>query len=453
MVAVAAPQSPIPLRTERLYVGIDVGKENHVAAFYSAYLQRKYGHYTAIPTIPVANSRLDFERLVAQIQLHAPLDRCIVIMEKTGHYHLPLLQYFQEQGIEVYLVHVQKRPRKQKNDRRDAQGLANMGFTQVELGVQPDSPEQEIHRVRPISETAQSLRGLTEYRADLARQITRARNQLTAISDTLFPEFVLIFKDVNNPTARIFREKYPTPAAVAAASLDDLKACQIWRYPGKAALERLQALAKQSIGIKEPGRIRAQVLQQSLLIRQLRTLEENEEAVRAEIATIVVETREGQILMSLGAFVGTLAAGEIIAAIGSIENFESAGKLKGYTGWNPIEDQSGKSRNGMVLSKGGNRMLRDTMFLVAMRAVKDDTEWRKIYLRLVERQCPFDAKQGKRKGRMRPLSRIIGQIANMIYKFLREDFDLIAKTPPGTDALQPALYNRETHRSHINRRR
>jgi len=448
-------QSPIPLHPEYYYAGIDIGKDAHVAAFYSTYLQRSVGHYSACPTLPFTNSRLDFERLAGELQRYAPLSQWRVLMERTGHYHLPLLQYLQEQGIQCYTVHVQKRPRKQKNDRRDAQGLANMVYRQIELGALPDDTEQEVRKVMPISEVAQSLRGLTQYRYDLTKQIVRTCNQLTAISDLLFPEFALIFKDPNGLTARIVRERYPTPVDVVAVSLDDLKDCRLPKStrPGNAALEHLQELAKGSIGITDPGRVDALVLQQRLLIKQLRVLQDNEEVIKAKIAAVVSATREGQILLSLGSFVGTLAAGEIIASIGCIENFASAGKLKAYTGWNPIEDQSGKSQNGIALNKGGNRMLRQTMFLVGMRAVKDNTEWRGIYQRLVIRQCPFDAKLKRRKGRMRPLSRIIGQISTMIYMFLRADADLVAKATPGTDPPKPMLYTRDVHRSHINRRR
>lgn len=366
-----AVQSPIPLR-QRLFVGVDVGSDTHVAAFYSRSLQNKHGHYNTCPTMPFANTRLDFERLVARMQHYAPLELCTVIMEKTGHYHLALLTYLQEQGVSVYLVHVQKRPRRQKNDKKDAQGLANRGYTQLELGAMPDSPGQELHRVRPISEVVQALRSHTQYHYDLAKQMVRAKNQLIAISDQLFPELRLIFKNVNLPTARIFRLRYPTPADIAAAELSDLIACRketASTRPGKAALLRLKELAARSIGSTSPDLLRALVLRQELLIRHLHTLEESAEKIKAEITVLVPQCREGQILLSFGDFMGHLAAGEIIAQIGTIENFPRASKLKGYTGWHPVEDKSGKSKNGVVLAKTGNRMLRKTMYLVGLRAV------------------------------------------------------------------------------------
>jgi transposase len=456
MVAVQQ-QAPVSLHPDFFYAGIDIGKDNHYVAFYSTYLQQKCGHYTACPAFSFANARLDFEHLASEMERYAPLTQWRVLMEKTGHYYLPLLQYLQERGIETYLVHVKKRPRKQKNDKRDAQGLANTAYRQLELGAEPDDAEQEVHRVAPTCEAARALRELVQYHDDLSKQMVRILHQLTGICDLLFPEFSLTFKNVNLPTALVFREHYPTPRDVAAASLSDLRACRLpgSTRPGNAALNRLQGLAAHSIGIADQAQIGALILRQSLLIKQLHILETNDEEIKAAITAIVESSREGQIITSLGAFVGSLAAGQIIAAIGSIDNFEKPGKFKAYTGWMPIEDQSGKSRSGMVLSKGGNRMLRKTMWLIGMRAVngKHDTEWLSMYEDLVERQCPYDAKKRRRTGKGRPLSRIIGQIATMIYRFLKDDAEIVANTPPGSLPPPVICYDRNVHRSHIHRRR
>src|SRR5581483_322848 len=297
VVAVSQQQSPISLVNDPLYVGVDVGNDSHVAAFCSRYLQRKHKTFTKYPTMNVANSRLEFEHLVAKMRIYAPLDQCIVIMEKTGHYHLPLLQYLQERGVTVYLLHVQKKPRGQKNDRIDAQRLANTGFAQLELGAQPESPDKELHQVRPATEISIILREATQYYRDLARQIVRDKNQLTAIGDQLFPELSLIFKDINGPSALVFRERFPTPHDMFLASLDELIETRPYNYPSRDALIKLQELAAHSIGLRDQGHVRSLVLQQSLLIKQLRVLLDNEEAVKREITDIVKESREGQILL------------------------------------------------------------------------------------------------------------------------------------------------------------
>jgi transposase len=452
MVAVPG-SSPIPLRVEKLYVGVDIGRKGHWTAFQSKFLLQKNGHHSACPAFPFKNSRLDFEILVREMQLYAPLDQCIVVMERTGHYHLALLQYLLEKGIEVYLLHVQKKPKRQKNDRRDAQGLANTLYSQLELGAQPDSATQEAHRVLPIAEVVQALRSLTRYRCDLAKQISRVRNKLTAINDTLFPEFSQILKDVNCPTALALRECFPTPADVIAADPASLRACRIAGRPSDKALSACQELARTTIGIKAPSIVRALALEQGLLIKQLRLLQENEEALKQEIAALVASTREGQILLSLGDFVGALAAGEIIAAIGTIENFEKPWKLKGYAGWCPVQDQTGTSRDSMMLSKAGNRMLRQTMCFVGMRAIQRDTEWRTLHDRLVERLCPYDARLKRRKGKMKVLSRVIGQILTVMYTLLKQDTQTLAQMTPGGEMPPPALYNRARHRGDMMRKR
>jgi hypothetical protein len=63
-------------------------------------------------------------------------------MEVTGHYHRPLLQYLQELDIPVYVMHVQKRQEGLlKTDKRDALGLGNLLFNQLESANR--SPETE----------------------------------------------------------------------------------------------------------------------------------------------------------------------------------------------------------------------------------------------------------------------------------------------------------------------
>lgn len=48
------------------------------------------------------------------------------MLEKTGHYHVALVDYLLEQDLSVYLVHVHVRPRGlTKTDKRDALNLAN----------------------------------------------------------------------------------------------------------------------------------------------------------------------------------------------------------------------------------------------------------------------------------------------------------------------------------------
>jgi len=106
----------------------------------------------------------------------------------------------------------------------------------------------------------------------------------------------------------------------------------------------LQRLATQSIGMKEASRLRGLIFEQSQLISELRLIQKHLEELDAEIGQIVEHCRKGKILTSIPP-VGPLQAAMIIAAIGSIGNFESAAKLKSYFGWAPIREQTDEKDN------------------------------------------------------------------------------------------------------------
>ena len=67
----------------------------------------------------------------------APLPQCFILLEQTGHYHRPLLQDLIELDLPVFVIPIQRRQAGMiKTDKRDALGLANQLYTQLELGAQ-----------------------------------------------------------------------------------------------------------------------------------------------------------------------------------------------------------------------------------------------------------------------------------------------------------------------------
>ena len=109
-----------------------------------------------------------------------------------------------------------------------------------------------------------------------------------------------------------------------------------------ARLLHLQQLAAQSIGTKEIARQRSLVLEQSLLIQELRLIQKHLEQLDEEVCQIALQSREGQILTSIPP-ISPLFAATLIAVIGSIANFEKACDLKSYLGWAPKREQTGTS--------------------------------------------------------------------------------------------------------------
>ncbi|GHO60360.1 hypothetical protein KSB_88350 [Ktedonobacter robiniae] len=334
-----------------------------------------------------------------------------------------------------------------KTDKRDALGLANHLYNQLELGMQVADKAQLVRRAVPPTPAAAQLKGLIRHRYELVRESTQRKNKLIAICDEIFPEITLIFKDPNLPTALAMREHFPTPHALAIASFADLQEIRgKTRRLSNAKLLQLQQLAATSIGIKELVRQRSLVLEQSQLIQELQLLRGHIKQLENEIQTIVQQAREGQILCSMG--VVLIQAGTIIASIGSILNFPNAGTLKSYFGWAPVRDQTGSSYDRSKLTPGGTRMMRHMMFLVVSRVIQRETEWAKLYDRLVQNNCPYNERTGERTGKKWVMGRVAGQMIETMYALLKTDAEALSKVRPGQDPPPPALYDPEIHRRH-----
>src|SRR5215472_12930246 len=146
---------------ETLYVGVDIGKFRHVAAFLSRTLLARHERFEGCPTLAFAQSRDGFRALVDRIREYVPLEQVQVLLEHTGHYHRLLEQYLLELDITVYRIHVLKRATGMlKTDKRDALGLANTLYTQLALGAQVADKMQLVRRAVPPTKAAAQLQGV-----------------------------------------------------------------------------------------------------------------------------------------------------------------------------------------------------------------------------------------------------------------------------------------------------
>ncbi|GHO64462.1 hypothetical protein KSC_033540 [Ktedonobacter sp. SOSP1-52] len=444
----SALQAIPQLLQEPVFVGIDVGKSKHVAGFVSSTLLQRHQRFEGCPALAFENSREGFRILIERMQTLAPLEHCTVLMEKTGHYHRALLQYLQEFDIAVYVMHVQERPKgMMKTDKRDALGLANHLYNQLALGIQLADKTQLVRRTIPATPAAAQLKGLIRHRYELVGEATRRKNKLIAICDELFPEMTKVLKNPNSLTALTLRERFPTPAALATASMGSLLEIRGKAYVlSDAKLAELQHLAARSIGVRDLIRQRGLVLEQTQLIKELRLHQEHIEQLEHEIKLIVEQAREGKILASMG--IGPIQVATIMATIGNIENFPNAGSLKSYFGWAPTVAQSGKTLDWTGQTRGGLRTIKQMMFLVVAHVIKQDSQWAQLYERLVQAKYPYDERRGVRVGRLRVFGRVAGQMIETMYALLKLDAEVLSKVPNGQDPPAPTLYDPELHRRH-----
>ena len=432
-----------------LYLGVDIAKNAHVAACISQELIARYGRFEKCPVLTFANSREGFEKLATQIREYGSPEACSVLVESTGHYGAALSQYLREIGCQIYVMHVMARPQSHdKSDRRDALALANSLYLHLAKGVRIDDKARRIVRKLPPTETAMQLQGLVHRRQEITSDTTRRKNKLTAIVDEMFPELTKVYADPNTPSALALRQKYPTPQSIIEASIDDLCATRLHRRPGRASLAQLQALAAQTIGTKSEHRLASLVVEQEQLIAELTLLNKHVERLEERIAPIVEGSREGQILLSFPA-VGMHQAALLIGSIGNIRNFDSIAKLRSYCGWSPQEEQTGITLDRSHLVQGGSPLLKTSIYMTTLQAIRMDTPWKVLYDRLVPRMCPYDERLGKYRGKMKVVGRVAGQMVGLIWRFLYEDAFILDNLAPGQEPPEPKLYDATIHLKHL----
>jgi transposase len=428
----------------RLYIGIDIGKNTHVAAFLSQQLLSTQ-HFSTCPLIRVEQSRTGFTHLLKEICKYAHPEDCHILLEHTGHYGQALEQFLQEHGAHLYRIQTKGRYGRDKTDERDARALAVMLYNQEELKATIIDEKQRIHRLVPPSDAARTLRGLVRHRYELSSESTQRKNKLTSIADELFPELTQVYLDPNNASALQLRDKFPLPSDIANAEIADLCATRLRSQPSRVRLIHLQELARTSIGTKDKSRQYSLLIEQRQLIAELQVMNRHIAKLEVEIESIVTTSREGQIISS---FIGSgpIQAATLLASLGNIANFASASKLRGYVGWAPKQSQTGSSQDSIALGKSGNVLLKRTMFLITICAVRYDPTWKALYTRLVERKCSYDARTRKYRGKMKVIGRIAGQIIQVMYTLLKKDHDLVAGWNGVEPLPSPTLYDPEKHR-------
>ncbi len=63
-------------------------------------------------------------------------------------------------------------------------------------------------------------------------------------------------------------------------------------------------------------------------------------------------------------------------------------------------------------------------------------------------KCPYDERTGERKGKLRVMGRVAGQMIETMYALLKKDAEILSKIPPGQEPPPPILYDSALHRRH-----
>ncbi len=415
---VTSPERAAFAPKERIYVGLDIGYREHVAAAspLSVFnVGRSPDGWKRVKPIHFASDATGFGRFQRYLDRHSPDPRdFLILLEPTGSYGLTVLLYLLSKGYRV--LQVENRAVKDyrekifgsetKTDDTDARLMARMGFLHELVGE-----EFSIQPVLLMNPDAAALRGMVHDLAKLQKEITRRRNQLQQMAALTFPELKTFFKgSTAAPAARALLEHFATPQDLAAASTEHvaevLRSAHAYSHATRAA--ELQALAQATAGVPT---LTHHQWRQAWLIKQLSVLERARQELVDEVALATATHPYARIIESLPVK-SPIWTATLIGAIGDVSRFSNVNQFKAYLGWSPQLTRSGSSVDHSELAKTGVRPARNVlgqMTVIMLSSRIKATPFREVYHRLTGRG-------------MRPasaLGHVAGKLSVVLYGMLK----------------------------------
>jgi transposase len=275
------------------------------------------------------------KKLVSFLRAIAPLEQIACILETK---HGLLITTLLEAGLSLYPVNPKTIDRKRaasraKTDLIDAYLLAKHGRAEW----------TDLRRLEPDSPKIAELKALTRDQESLIQSQTRLVNQLTACLKMYYPAALKLFSKLQQHSALLFLQRYPTPQAAQAATREQLS--QVLREAGHTTAEKVapkmyETLHQpQLIADEVTTRTKARLMQ--ALVAQLLPLLEQIAAYDKEITELFLTHADSQIFTSLpGA--GKRLAPRLLAEWGDDrQRYADPSSIQALAGTSPVPFESG----------------------------------------------------------------------------------------------------------------
>lgn len=287
-----------------------------------------------------------------------------------------VVDFLLDHGVVVYPVNPKALDR--ARDRFRMSGAKSDPFDARVLATFLRSDHVHFQPLRPSSEAAQELKGLTRDYLRQVRQQTRLLNQLTVTLKEYYPRALEVCDDLKSRWAREFLRAYPTPTALTGLTA---RQWQRWARAHRLTAKRTADLwaVLQHPQLPVPAHVvRVKARRVAVLLDQLEVTGGAVEAYRQAVEDFFVSLPVAQWARSLpggqsGATVPTLWA-ELGDAPG---RWQTAQHLQGQAGAVPVTERSGK---GYVVKFrfACNTRLRYAVHQLAFMSLRH-SEWARAY--------------------------------------------------------------------------
>lgn len=337
------------------YLGIDIGKNTHVASLIDDKKKVIFKAFSFSNSIDGAESLI--------LKLEAFKNELEVGMEATGHYWLSIYSYLVEKNFTVRVINPIQTDgwrqgieiRKRKTDIIDSLLIADL----LRYG---DFVETSLS-----NEDYLSLRNLSRFRSYLISSIGDLKRKTIALLDQVFPEYASSFSNIFGKTSKEILSNFSTPSDFEDINSDDLstflESVSRKNYASKK-IDELSKKASSSFGINFC--LDSFSLQIKMLIEQISFIQNQVSDVENEIE-VLLEKLNSPITTIPG--IGSVNAATILGEIGDIKRFSNPSKLVAYAGLDASVSQSGEYESTYNhMSKRGSPYLRRALFQSALRA-------------------------------------------------------------------------------------
>ena len=384
----------------KYFLGIDISKDSFDFCFTDETEKVLYkDHYQM--------DMIDFIKLSDYLSPFSK-DEILIVMEATGIYHLTLLSYLLEQGLNVSVVnplfiHAFTKSmtiRKTKTDSKDAHIISI--FAKRNCATIRLSSASDIETIKPI----------VREKEKLTNQISTIKTDIKSLVNQLFPEMLkntnIFLKSSLNlllqaPSKRIIRNLKEKKIA-SYLSCDTKRGAK-----PKVDAKEILLMAKNSIGINN------QSLEKILVskIKQLDFLQTQLDEFNETIEQFVDEHHHDDmdLLTSIGG-VGKPSAASFLTELGDINNFATYKQLTAFIGTDPTIYQSGTSVNVKgSISKRGNSHLRRVLWHMARAA----TVWNETL------KAYYDKKRSEGKTFKQSVIAVANKLIRIIFSMLKNN--------------------------------
>jgi len=372
----------------RLFVGMDVHKDNHAAVAVNCF-------GTTLLEQEIGNEVKDFEGLFARVQSTAKEHRLIPLfgLESTTGSADFLARWLFTQGMEVRTINpvLVKRERDyethpEKSDLADALGVAKVLIQRID--------SVPAYSITEATEISRDLRALTKDRETIVLEQTRLKNQLHGLLHRSYgSSYKTVFRDIFAKKALIFWQTFPSARCLKQSRKRSLNK--------PAWIVEVKDDALPPVSQIEENQIRRKATRLLSIWNELREIEK-------ELIGLIEKT--GQQLHTLPGC-GPVLSAVVLAEIKDIERFKTSAELAKYAGCAPRKLESGK-RKRHVQTKSGNRRLNKALYQIALTQISNQG--------IPKAKDYFQKKVAEGKSKKHALTCLKRQIIDIIYSMLKE---------------------------------